>query len=55
MPPAKPESRQTIGDLLSPSSISVDSICPCDSITHAGLTENGRGQLVLSSNLLLLV
>lgn len=49
LPPDKPTSTQTVGNLLSPSSIAVDSVCPCDSITHTGLTVNGSGQLVLSS------
>ncbi len=50
LPPSRPESTQTIGTLLSPSSIAVDSVCPCGSMTHSGLTVNGSGQLVLSSS-----
>lgn len=50
LPPDKPTSTQTVGNLLSPSSIAVDAVCPCDSITHAGLTVSGSGQLVLSSS-----
>ena len=50
LPPNKPESTQTVGVLSPPSSISVDSVCPCASITHTGLTVSGSGQLVLSSS-----
>ena len=39
-------SQATLG---APSSIAVDELMPCASITHTGLTVNGSGQLVLSS------
>lgn len=35
--------------LTAPSSIAVNQLMPCTSITHTGLTVNGSGQLVLSS------
>lgn len=49
-PPNKPESTQTVGVLSPPSSIAISSVCPCAAITHAGLTVNGSGQLILSAS-----
>lgn len=49
-PPNLPTASKSIGTLTPPASLAAGQRMPCGSITHADLTVNGSGQLVLDAN-----